>query len=99
MITMIAHHAVKDYEAWISGGKEAMKNTERNAQSGIVASKVYRTADGSGVIVMHTFNNLEAAQKYEKMMQSPEGHAMDCFHEARVAAPQSRRSRRRRSGN
>ena len=76
MITMIAHHAVKDYDAWISGGKEAMKNTERNAQSGIVASKVYRTADGSGVIVMHTFNNLEAAQKYEKMMQSPEGHAM-----------------------
>jgi signal recognition particle GTPase len=76
MITLIAHHAVKDYEAWISGGKEAMKNTERNAQSGIVASKVYRTADGSGVIVMHTFNNLEAAQKYEKMMQSPEGHAM-----------------------
>jgi signal recognition particle GTPase len=76
MITMIAHHAVQDYEAWISGGKEAMKNTERNAQSGIIASKVYRTADGSGVIVMHTFNNLEAAQKYEKMMQSPEGHAM-----------------------
>ena len=76
MITMIAQHAVKDYEAWISAGKEAMKNTERNAQSGIVASKVYRTADGSGVIVMHTFNNLEAAQKYEKMMQSPEGHAM-----------------------
>ena len=76
MITMIAHHAVKDYEAWISGGKEAMKNTERNAQSGIIASKVYRMADGSGVIIMHTFNNLEAAQKYEKMMQSPEGHAM-----------------------
>jgi signal recognition particle GTPase len=76
MITMIAQHAVMDYEAWISAGKEAMKNTERNAQSGIVASKVYRTADGSSVIVMHTFNNLEAAQKYEKMMQSPEGHAM-----------------------
>jgi signal recognition particle GTPase len=76
MITLIAHHAVKDYEAWIRGGKEAMKDTERNAQSGIVASKVYRTADGSGVIVMHSFNNLEAAQKYEKMMQSPEGHAM-----------------------
>ena len=76
MITMIAHHGVKDYEAWISGGKEAMKNTERNAQSGIVASKVYRTADGSEVIVMHTFNNLESAQKYEKMMQSAEGHAM-----------------------
>ena len=76
MITMIAQHAVKDYEAWISGGRDAMKNTERNAQSGIVASKVYRTADGSGVIVMHTFNNLESAQKYEKMMQSSEGHAM-----------------------
>jgi len=76
MITLIAHHAVKDYEAWIRGGKEAMKNTERNAQSGIVASKVYRTADGSGVIVMHTFNNVAEAQKYEKMMQSPEGHAM-----------------------
>jgi signal recognition particle GTPase len=76
MITMIAHHAVTDYEAWRSVAKEARKNTERNAQSGIVASKAFRTADGSGVIVMHTFNNLEAAQKYEKMMQSPEGHAM-----------------------
>jgi signal recognition particle GTPase len=76
MITLIAHHAVKAYEAWIRGGKETMKNTERNAQSGIIASKVYRTADGSGVIVMHTFNNVAEAQKYEKMMQSPEGHAM-----------------------
>jgi hypothetical protein len=76
MVTMIAHHAVTDYEAWISGAKEVNKNTERNAQAGIIASKVYRTADGSGVIVMHTFNNVEQAQKYEKMMQSPEGHAM-----------------------
>ena len=76
MITMIAQHAVKDYEAWISAGREAMNNPERNAQSGIVGSKVYRTADGNGVIVMHTFNNLESVQKYEKMMQSPDGHAM-----------------------
>ncbi len=45
-------------------------------QSGIVTSKVYWTADGSGVTVMHTFKNLEAAQKYEKMMQPPEGHAV-----------------------
>jgi signal recognition particle GTPase len=76
MVTMFARHAVTDYEAWISGAKESNKNTERNAQAGIIASKVYRTADGSGVIVMHTFNNVEQAQKYEKMMQSPEGHAM-----------------------
>lgn len=76
MTTMIAQHAVTDYEAWISAGKEMNKDTERNAQMGIVASKVYRTADGSGVIVMHTFGTLEAAQKYEKMMQTPEFPAM-----------------------
>lgn len=76
MITMIAQHGVKDYEAWISAGKEKNKDTERNAQMGIVASKVYRAVDGSGVIVTHIFNNLEAAQEYEKMMQTPEFHAM-----------------------
>jgi len=76
MITMIVHHAVTDYEAWIIGAKEAMVNTERSAQHGIVGSKVYRTADGSGVIVIHTFNNVEDAQAYENVMQSPESHAM-----------------------
>ncbi len=76
MVTMIAHHAVADYETWINGGKAAMNNTERSAQAGIVSSKVYRSANGGGVVVMHTFNNLESAQKYEKMMQSTEGHAM-----------------------
>jgi hypothetical protein len=76
MITMFAHHAVVNYETWISGAKEAMNDPARNTQSGIVGSKVYRTADGSGVIVMHTFNNIKDAQAYENMMQSPEGHAM-----------------------
>ncbi len=77
MITMIAHHAVADVEAWLSGAKECMqKNSERSVQYGIVESKVYQEADGSGVIVMHTFNNVGDAQAYEKVMQSPEGHAM-----------------------
>lgn len=76
MITLIAQHGVTDYEAWISAGKEMNKDTERNTQAGIVASKVHRTVDGSGVIVTHMFNNLEAAQKYEKMLQTPEFHAM-----------------------
>jgi signal recognition particle GTPase len=76
MFSLIAQHGVTDYEAWISAGKEAMKDTERRTQRGIVASKVYRTVDGSGVIVTHMFNNLEAAQKYEQMTQTPEFHAM-----------------------
>ena len=77
MITLIAHHAVKDYNAWISGAKQAMgANSERSAQFGIQGSKVYRTADGSGVIITHRFKDVEAAQAYEKVMQSPEGHAM-----------------------
>lgn len=77
MITMMAHHAVTDYQAWISGAKQAMRdNTERSAQYSIVGSKVYGTADGSGVIVVHTFNNVEDARTYENVMQSPEGHAM-----------------------
>ncbi len=37
---------------------------------------MYRTVDSSGVIVAHKFNDLETAQKYANMMQSPEGLAM-----------------------
>ena len=77
MITLFGQHAVTDYETWLSAAKANMSNGERNAQNGIVeTSKVYRTVDGSEVIVVHKFNNLETAQKYANMMQSAEGYAM-----------------------
>ena len=36
----------------------------------------YRTDDGNRVIVTHTFNTLEEAQKYKDVMESPDGWAM-----------------------
>lgn len=77
MTTLIAHHEVTDYDTWLSAAKANMNNSERNAQNGIVGtSKIYRTVDGSGVFVVHKFNDLDAAQKYANMMQLPESHAM-----------------------
>ena len=77
MITLFGQHAVTDYETWLSAAKANLSNSERSAQNGIVGtSKVYRTADGSEVVVVHRFNDLDAAQKYANMMQSAESHAM-----------------------
>jgi signal recognition particle GTPase len=76
MITLFGQHGVKDFEAWKRGAEENMSNSERNAQWGIVESSVYRMVDGSGAIVSHKFNNLEAAQNYKKMMESAESKAM-----------------------
>jgi hypothetical protein len=77
MITLFGQHAVTDYDAWLSAAKANLSNSDRNAQNGIVGtSKAYRTVDGSGVVVVHKFNDLDAAQKYANMMQSAESYAM-----------------------
>ena len=73
MVTFIAHHVVTDYEAWISWGRESAQGSrDLLAQMGVVNSRVYRTADNSEVFVMHTCDNLEAAQKMAEMAGSAE---------------------------
>ncbi|OGO21538.1 MAG: hypothetical protein A2Y54_10255 [Chloroflexi bacterium RBG_16_51_16] len=76
MITLFGQHGVANVEAWKRTAKENINNPDRNAQWGIVESSIYFMVDGSGVIVAHKFNNLEAAQKYKKMMESAESKAM-----------------------
>jgi hypothetical protein len=76
MITLFGQHGVADFEAWKRGAEANMGDPDRNAQFGIVESSMYRTVDGSGVIVTHKFNDLEAAQAYKKMMESAETRAM-----------------------
>ena len=74
MITIFGQHAVTDYEAWKRFLDAAPR--EHYDRFGIVGESVYRTVDGSAVIVMHTFNNLEDAQKHKNMMESADGKAM-----------------------
>jgi hypothetical protein len=77
MITLFGQHAVTDYDAWLSAAKANLSDSDRNAQWGIVGtSKAYRTVDGSAVVVVKKFNDLDHAQKYANMMQSAESHAM-----------------------
>ena len=75
MITMFGRHPVKDFDAWFSAVKPMFNDSERNAQTGIVSTRVYRPIDG-GVVVMHTFNDQETAQKYEALLQSAEIQAL-----------------------
>lgn len=72
MYTFIAHHSVADFEKWINWGREGAANTEMLAEMGIVESHVYRTVDGTGVVVIHHFDTLEAADKFMAMAQSAE---------------------------
>ena len=72
MITLFAQHGVSDFEAWKRGADAARSNSDRSAQFGIVESSMYRMVDGSGVIVTHKFNDIEAAQKYKQTMESEE---------------------------
>jgi signal recognition particle GTPase len=76
MVTLIARHSVQDFKAWKRVADAGGSDSERIAQWGIGESHMYRTADGSGVIVTHEFNDLESAQAYKKMMESAEGKAM-----------------------
>lgn len=75
MITLFAHHGVTDYEKWKHAADE-MANSDMNAQMGIVDETIYRTADGSGVVVMNTFRSLDDAKKFKATMESPETQAM-----------------------
>jgi hypothetical protein len=76
MITVFGQHGVKDFEAWKRVAQANMSNPQRNAEWGIVESSMYRTVDGSAVIVTHKFSSLETAEKYKAMMESAEAKAM-----------------------
>lgn len=73
MYTFIAHHSVTDFEKWLNWGRQGAANKEMMAEMGIVKSHVYRTMDGSGVVVVHNFETLEAAEKFMAMAQT-DGH-------------------------
>lgn len=68
MITIFGHHGVTDYDTW-KKFFDAIPE-EHYAKYKIVGTNVYRTPDGSAVIVMHTFNTLEDAQTHKQMMES-----------------------------
>ena len=71
MITLFAHHAVMDFEAWLDAGRKH----EHAEPPPYVESRAYRTSDGKAAIVTHTFNDWEAAQQFAAMAQSAEFQA------------------------
>lgn len=74
MITLFGSHDVSDYEKWKSFFDTFTGQSE--VERGIQETKVYRTVDGSRVVVTHTFNNMEDVDKHLAMMTDPEGQEM-----------------------
>lgn len=74
MITLFVSHEVSDYKKWKSFfGMGISQATENH---GIQETKVYRTVDGSRVVVTHTFKTMEDVEKHLAMMADPEGQEM-----------------------
>ncbi len=76
LITLFGQHGVKDFEAWLSGGKQMMSDSNLMAQLGIVGTSIYRTVDKSEVLVAHKFNNLDDAIKYKNNLESADFHSI-----------------------
>lgn len=73
MYTFIAQHRVEDFEKWINWGRQGASNKEMMAEMGVVESQVYRTMDGTGVVIVHHFENREKAENFMTMAQT-DGH-------------------------
>ena len=78
MVKLFAHHEVADWEVWLGAARKFAADTAGNAQRGMIegTTKMYRTADGSAAIVVHTFKDLQSAQHHATMLASAEGQAM-----------------------
>lgn len=77
MVKLFAHHEVADWELWLGAARKFEADTEGNGQRGMEGTnEIYRTADGSAAIVVHTFKDLQSAQHHANMMSSAEGQAM-----------------------
>lgn len=74
MITIFGQHGVTDFETWKSVFDAVPE--EHYVKFNIVGTGIYRMAGDSGVIITHTFNTLEDAQKHRAMMESDEFSAM-----------------------
>ena len=72
MITFFGHQAVADFDAWLEAGRKH----QHDGTPPYVESHVYRTADGKGAIVTHTFNDWESARQFLAMAESAEFQAM-----------------------
>jgi hypothetical protein len=77
MITLFGQHKVKDFDAFMRAAADGMaENNQRSIDMGIQQTSVYRLANGDGVLVTHEFDDLEAAQNYERLTKSAEFVAM-----------------------
>jgi len=74
MITLFGSHDVSDYEKWKSFFDQGINQATDN--HGIQETKIYRTTDGSRVVVTHTFNTMEDVEKHLAMMGDPAGQEM-----------------------
>lgn len=74
MITLFGSHDVSDYEKWKSFFDTFIGQTE--VDNAIQETKVYRTVDGSRVVVTHTFNSMADVDKHLAMMADPDGQEM-----------------------
>ena len=77
MITFFIRHGVTDFDTWKSSVAAAMESTppETLQEMGMVETKFHRQVDGSGVIVVHKFKDLEAARKHKNMLEAAETQA------------------------
>ncbi len=77
MITLFGQHKVKDFDAFMQAGADALEeDNQRSKDAGIQHTSAYRLADGEGVLVIHEFDDLEAAQNYARFTESEEFVAM-----------------------
>jgi hypothetical protein len=78
MITLIGSHGVTDIEAFEAALKASRESGESAGilqKMGVVKTHSYRQVDGSGVVVIHKFNDLETAQNYKILMETAETQA------------------------
>ena len=69
MVTLFAHHGVKDYDKWRSGYDG---NAELIKKYGVVEDSVHRAVDENAVIVTHRFKDLETARAFLQLFGSDE---------------------------
>ena len=73
MVTVIVQHEVSDYDKWLAAMNSDNPGT---APEGLQERKLYRTPEGSGVVVVDTFDTLENAEKLRAFLENPENRPM-----------------------